>query len=64
MTFGDRLFWGIMTLIGILLLWLGILPAEVPAWIGIALGGLLGLALVLFGPRPKTEEFEEQEQEL
>jgi predicted small integral membrane protein len=61
MTFGDRLFWGIMTLIGVVLLWLGVLPGEAPAWIGITLGAMGGLALVLFGPRPRIEQFEEQE---
>ncbi len=60
MTFGDRLFWGIMCFVGIVLFWVGLLPASAPAIIGIALGVVCCVLLVLFGPRPKSEISEEQ----
>ena len=59
MEFGDRLFWGIMILIGVILIWLGLFPASAPVWIGAILGGFCGFALIVFGPRPRDKESEE-----
>ena len=56
MEFGDRLFWGIMILIGVILIWLGLLPASAPVWVGAVLGGFGGFGFIKFGPRPRDKE--------
>lgn len=53
MAWGDRLFWGIVILIGILFLWLGLLEKFVPIWVGIILGFFALFAMLKYGPRPK-----------
>ena len=61
MTFGDRLFWGIMVFIGINLFWLGILEDYLSMWFG-AVAGILGtFSVIKFAPRPKVEGMEEME---
>jgi len=56
MTFGDRLFWGIMVFIGINLFWLGMLEEYLPMWVGAIVGIIALLATIKFVPRPGTEE--------
>ncbi len=58
MTFGDRLFWGIMVFIGINLFWLGVLEEYLPMWVG-AIVGIMGLlGVIKFVPKPRIEETE------
>lgn len=59
MTFGDRLFWGIMLFVGVVLFWLGLVPASAPAFIAILLGILCCILLIVFGPRPKSKIIED-----
>jgi len=53
MAWGDRLFWGIVILIGILFLWLGLLEKFVPIWVGVVLGFFALFVMLKYGPRPK-----------
>ncbi len=61
MAFGDRLFWGIMIFIGVNLFWLGLLAGTIPMWVGTIVGVLGSLAMIKYGPRPKTDEMERGE---
>jgi len=61
MEFGDRLFWGIIIFIGVNLLWLGLLANTISMWVGTIVGVLACLAVIRYGPRPKTEESERGE---
>jgi len=61
MAFGDRLFWGIMIFIGVNLFWLGLLAGTIPMWVGAIVGVLACLAMIKYGPRPKTDEPERGE---
>ena len=56
MTMGNWLFWGIMTFIGVNLIWLGLVETFVPQWVGAIIGFLLFLTIVKYGPREKEEE--------
>jgi predicted small integral membrane protein len=56
MSMGNWLFWGIMTFIGVNLIWLGLVERFVPQWVGAIIGFLLFLAIFKYGPREKEEE--------
>ena len=56
MGFGDRLFWGIMSFIGINLFWLGMLEDYLSIWFGAVVGLAALVCAVLFIPKPKTED--------
>jgi predicted small integral membrane protein len=56
MSMGNWLFWGIMTFIGVNLIWLGLVERFVPQWVGAIIGFLLLLAVFKYGPREKDEE--------
>jgi predicted small integral membrane protein len=56
MGFGDRLFWGIMSFIGVNLFWLGVLEEYLSIWFGAVLGVVALFSAIMYLPRPKTEE--------
>ncbi len=56
MTWGNWLFWGIMSFVGIMLLWLGVLELFVPLWLGVLIAFGVFLGLVTWGPREEDEE--------
>ena len=56
MAWGDRLFWGIVVLIGIIFLWLGVLEKFVSLWVGIIVGFFALFVMLKYGPRPKGRE--------
>ena len=60
MTWGNWLFWGILAFVGINFLWLGFLEEFVPLWVGTVVGFIIFLAMLIYGPREKEEEEEEQ----
>ena len=55
MEFGDRLFWGIMIFLAFISLWLGVLEAYTPLWLGALLGAVAAVLFIKFGPTPKTD---------
>lgn len=58
MTWGNRLFWGIIVFIGINLFWIGLLERFAPVWIGTILGIAFIVGYLKYGPRPKDEHVE------
>jgi hypothetical protein len=61
MTWGNWLFWGILSFVGVNFLWLGWLELYIPLWIGAVIGLVVFLALLVYGPR-ELEEAEEGEE--
>jgi len=55
MTTGNWVFWGIIVWIGVMFIWLGLVP-FLPAWIGAIIATVLAFVTFKFGPRPKAEE--------
>lgn len=58
MSRGNWIFWSIIVFIGFNLLWLGVVEAYVPQWIGAVIGLIISVALFRYGPR--EEEAEEE----
>jgi len=56
MTWGNWLFWGIMSFVGIMLLWVGVLELFVPLWLGVLIAFVVFVVLVIWGPREEEEE--------
>jgi len=56
---GNWLFWAVLVWMGVMFLWMGILP-QVPAWIGLIIATILAVIVFKFGPRPKYDEDEEE----
>jgi hypothetical protein len=49
-----------MAFIGIIFVWLGLLERFAPLWLGAIIGFGAFLALLVYGPRIKEEEEEEE----
>ena len=67
MSFGNRLFWGIIVWVGVIFIWLlAIDPlfseemSHYMVWIGVVIGAALCGSYIAFGPRP-TDKAEEEE---
>lgn len=58
----GRITWAVLFWIFLNLLWLRFVERFVPQWVGAALATALGVALVVFGPRP-VEGGEDEEEE-
>jgi len=58
MTWGNRLFWGLIFFFGFHLLWLGILERFGPVWIATIVGAIFVFYMLKYGPRPKEKEEE------
>jgi hypothetical protein len=56
MTSGNWFFWGVLTFIGIIFLWLGLLEQFLPLWPGAVIGFIVFLLLFIYGPRVREEE--------
>jgi hypothetical protein len=56
MTWGNWLFWGIMTFVGIMLLWLGVLELFIPLWVGALVALAVFIFLVVWGPREQEDD--------
>jgi len=57
MSRGNWIFWSIIVFIGFNLLWLGVVEAYVPQWVGTAIGLIVSVTLFRYGPREgETEE--------
>ncbi|MBM3706499.1 MAG: hypothetical protein FJW66_08250 [Actinobacteria bacterium] len=59
MTTGNWVFWSIIVWIGAFLIWIGFFP-DLAAWIGAIIATALSALTLVFGPRPKIEEHEEE----
>ena len=55
MTWGNRLFWGLIFFFGFHLIWLGILERFAPVWIATIIGGIFVFYMLKYGPRPKEK---------
>lgn len=53
---GTWRFWGIMALIGISILWVGVLEKFAPIWVGIIVGCVAMVTIMKYGPQPEGEE--------
>jgi len=53
LTWGNWLFWGVITFIGTNFLWLGLLEKYVSQWVGAVVGVVIGFILFKYGPRPE-----------
>ena len=60
MSSGNWLFWGIMTWIGIVFIWIGVLERFAPVWVGVIIGLVAFLVIFRKGPRPTEKEEEEE----
>ncbi|TET61594.1 hypothetical protein E3J48_05465 [Candidatus Aerophobetes bacterium] len=60
MSSGNWLFWGIITWIGIVFIWIGVLERFAPVWVSVIIGFLAFLAIFRKGPRPTEKEEEEE----
>ena len=56
MTWGNRLFWGVIFFCGFHLVWLAILERFGPLWIATIVGGIFIFYILKYGPRPKERE--------
>jgi len=58
MTGGAWFFVTVLVWIGVNLIWIGLIPKYVPAWVGAAIATVLAFLTFKYGPRPKEEEEE------
>jgi len=56
MELGDRIFWGVIFFIGVILIWLGVLEKFIPLWVGVIVGIFVFLAFLMYGLRPIEEK--------
>lgn len=61
MNTGDRVFWGMMIFIGVILVWLAGLEKIIPLVVGTIIGVAAFLILLIYGPRPKKAGAEKEE---
>jgi hypothetical protein len=66
MSFGNRLFWGIIVWVGIIFIWLMAIDplfseeqTHSMIWIAVVLGAVVCGLYIAFGPKPKEVEEEE-----
>jgi len=60
MTWGNRLFWGLIFFFCFHLLWIGLLESIAPVWIATVIGAIFVFYMLFFGPRPKIGEEREK----
>lgn len=53
LTWGNWIFWGVITFIGVNFLWLGLIEKYIPQWVGAVIGLFIGFILFRYGPRPE-----------
>ncbi len=61
MKLSDRITWAVLGWIFFNLLWLRLLEAAIPQWVGAVLATLAAVALVWFWPRPLEDGADEEE---
>ncbi|MBN2186642.1 MAG: hypothetical protein JW732_04235 [Dehalococcoidia bacterium] len=60
MMIGDWIFWAVIVLLGINLIWLGVLEEHAPLWVGWIIGGVLAFIILRYAPRVGEEGGEEE----
>jgi hypothetical protein len=60
MAIGDWIFWGVIVLLGVNLIWLGVVEKYTPLWVGWIIGGVLCFIIIKYAPRVGEEEGEEE----
>lgn len=60
MLIGDWIFWAVIAVLGVNLIWLGLVEKHAPLWVGWIIGGLIAFVLLKYGPRVGEGEEEEE----
>jgi len=60
MLIGDWIFWAVIAVLGVNLIWLGVLEKYAPLWVGWIIGAGIAFFLLKYGPRVGEGEEEEE----
>jgi predicted small integral membrane protein len=61
MTWGNRLFWSIIVIIGIHLFWFRVMERFLPLWVATIIGVAFAVYYVGYGPGPNGKQRKEEE---